>query len=141
VDRFLVDTNIIQGKSFFGKKLPTPLCFSVVVFTELMTACNDTKELKQYQKAWRDSVKENILIVPTENDWLEAARIQYLLAQDRKKYAGGKSPRRSARVKQEVALDCLIAVSCAREKITVLTSDGDFRAIGHYLKKLKIQDF
>ncbi len=121
--------------------MPTPLYFSAVVFGELMTACNDTKELKRYQKAWKDAREENFLIVPTENDWLEASRIQFLLAQERKKDAGGKSPRRTAKAKQELALDCLIAVSCSREGITVITGDGDFWAIRRYLKKLKLLKF
>ncbi len=79
--------------------------------------------------------------MPTESDWLEASRIQFLLAQERKKDAGGKSPRRTAKVKQELALDCLIAVSACRENITVVTNDSDFWAIKRYLKKLKLLKF
>ncbi len=75
--------------------------------------------------------------MPTESDWLEASRIQFLLAQERKKDAGGKSPRRTAKVKQELALDCLIAVSACRENIIVVTNDSDFWAIKRYLKKIK----
>lgn len=122
-------------------ELPTPLYFSAVVFNELMTACNDTKELKRYQKAWKDAREESLLIVPTSGDWLEASRIQFLPAQERKKDAGGKSPKRTAKVKQEIALDCLIAVSCARENITVVTNDNDFWAIRRFLKKLKLLKF
>lgn len=137
----MTDTNIIEGKAFSENELPTPLYFSSVVFSELMTACNDTKELKRYQKAWKDAREENFLVVPTESDWLEASRIQFYLAQERKKDAGGKSPRRTAKVKQELALDCLIAASCNRENITVVTNDGDFWAIRRYLKKLKLLKF
>lgn len=103
-----------------------------------MTACNDTKELKQYQKAWKLADESELLIVPTKEDWLKSSRIQFLLAQDRKKDAGGKSPRRSPKVKQELALDCLIAVSACRENITVITNDNDFWTIRQYLKKLKL---
>jgi predicted nucleic acid-binding protein len=103
-----------------------------------MTACNDPKELRQYQKAWKDALEEEILIVPTEEDWLNASRIQFFLAQERKQNAGGKSPKRTAKAKQELALDCLIAVSCCREKIIVVTNDNDYVAIQRYLKKLKI---
>ncbi len=141
MDKFLTDTNIIQSKAFSDKELPTPLYFSAVVFSELMTACNDTKELKRYQKAWKDAREENFLIVPTESDWFDASRIQFHLAQERKKDAGGFSVRRTAKVKQELALDCLIAVSCARENITVITNDNDFREIKRYLKKLKLLKF
>lgn len=141
MDKFLTDTNIIEGKAFSENELPAPLYFSSVVFSELMTACNDTKELKRYQKAWKDVSEENFLVVPTESDWLEASRIQFYLSQERKKDAGGKSPRRTAKVKQELALDCLIAVSCARENITVVTNDNDFWAIRRFLKKLKLLKF
>ena len=104
-----------------------------------MTACNYTKELRQYQKAWKDALAEGILLVPSEEDWLQASRIQFLLAQERKQNAGGKAPKRTAKVKQELALDCLIAVSCGREKITVVTNDNDYVAIQRYLKNLKIR--
>jgi len=138
---FLPDTNIIQSKDFSFEQLYKPLCFSVVVFSELMTACNDTKELKQYQKGWKDALADKILIVPTVDDWFEASRIQFLLAQERKKDAGGKSLKRPAKVKQELALDCLIAVSCSRDNITVITNDNDFWAIRRFLKKLKLLKF
>lgn len=139
--KFLPDTNIVQSKDFSFEQLYKPLYFSAVVLNELMTACNDTKELRQYQKGWKDALSDKILIVPTESDWLEASRIQFLLAQERKKDAGGKSPRRTAKVKQEIALDCLIAVSASRENVTVITNDGDFWEIGRYLKKLKLLKF
>ena len=106
-----------------------------------MTSCNDTKELKAYQKAWKENASDGFLIVPTESDWLEAGRIQFLLAQEGKKDAGGKSLKRTAKVKQELALDCLIAVSCSRENITVITNDNDCWAIRRYLKKLKLLKF
>lgn len=138
---FLPDTNIVQAKDFSFEKLYKPLCFSAVVFNELMTACNDRKELKQYQKGWKDALADKILIVPTIEDWFEAGRIQFLLAQERKKDAGGKSLKRPAKVKQELAMDCLIAVSCNRENITVVTNDNDFWAIRRYLKKLKLLKF
>lgn len=127
MSKFLPDTNILQAKS---ERLPKPLYFSSVVFCELMTACNDMKELRALQTAWKAADKGGRLIVPTEADWLEASRIQFLLAQERKKDAGGKSPRRPAKVKQAIALDCLIAVSASRENICVITNDGDFGKSG-----------
>ena len=139
--KFLPDTNIVQSKDFSFEQLYKPLYFSAAVLNELMTVCNDTKELKQYQKGWKDALSDKILIVPTIEDWFEAGRIQFLLAQERKKDAGGKSPKRTAKVKQEIALDCLIAVSACRENITVITNDGDFWEIGRYLKKLKLLKF
>jgi hypothetical protein len=77
--------------------------------------------------------------VPGIEDWLPATRILHLLAQDRKNKAGGKSPRRSPAVKQELAMDVLIAVSASRASVTVVTDDTDFAAIRYYHKKLKIK--
>ncbi len=121
--------------------MPQPLYVSSVVLSELMTACNDTKELRAYQFVWKTARENNRLVVPTESDWLEASRLQFFLSQERKKNAGGESPRRPAKIKQELALDCLIAVSACRENITVITNDNDFWAIRRYLKKLNLLKF
>ena len=140
MDKITFDTNAFES----DKPLLFPkakVYYSAIVFMELMTACSDTKELKQYQRAYNDARSESLLIAPNEQDIFDASRIQFFLAQDRKKDADGKSPKRTAKVKQELALDCLIAVSCCRENITVITNDGDFWAIGRYLKKLKLLKF
>ena len=136
--KFVADTNIIESVAYNPFRLPKSLCFSSVVFSELITACNDTKELRQYQTAWKEAREEKILIVPTEEDWLNASRIQFFLAQERKQNSGGKAPKRAAKVKQELAMDCLIATICSREKITVVTNDNDYVAIQRHLKNLKI---
>ncbi len=140
MDKITFDTNAFESNK--PLRFPNKQIFvSAIVLMELMTAGNDTKELKSYQKVWKDAKNNEILIVPNEQDIVDAGRIQFFLAQERKKDAGGKSPKRTAKVKQEIALDCMIAVSCARENITVITNDGDFREIGRYLKKLKLLKF
>ncbi len=106
---FLPDTNIIQAKDFSFEKLYKPLCFSAVVFNELMTACNDRKELKAYQKGWKDALADKILIVPTIEDWFEAGRIQFLLAQDKEKRRGRKIFEASSESKTRISFglfDC-----------------------------------
>ena len=140
MDKIAFDTNAFES----GKPLLFPntkVYYSAIVFMELMTACGDTKELKQYQRAYNDAKSESLLIVPNEQDIFDASRIQFHLAQERKKNAGGKSQKRTAKVKQELALDCLIAVSCSRAGLTVITNDNDFQAIERYLKKLKLLKF
>jgi hypothetical protein len=52
----------------------------------------------------------------------------------------GKSPRRTPTAKQELVMDVLIAISAAREGVTVVTDDSDFEAIRYYHKKLKIKN-
>ena len=134
--KLLFDTNVFESqiKPDLSK---VKIFASAIVFMELMTACSDTKELKQYQQAYKDAKDESILIAPNDDDILEAGRIQFLLAKDRKD-AKGNAPKRPSKIKQEIAMDCLIAVSACRESITILTNDGDYWKIRRYLKKLKL---
>lgn len=111
---------------------------SAVVLSERMTAANDEKEFRAYRTAWREHSEAGTLLVPTPEDWLAAGRVLFMLAQERKRMAGSKSPRRTAAAKQELALDVLIAMSARREKITVVTDDADFDAFRHYHKDLKL---
>ena len=136
--KFLTDTNIVEVKKFDEKHLPRPIYYSSVVLCELMTAGNDVKELKAYQILWETAKKDDLLIVPNEADWLNASRILFLLAQERKKQAGGKAPKRTSKAKQELAMDCLIAMSACREEVTVITNDNDFWEIKRFRKGLKL---
>ena len=114
---------------------------SAVVLSELMTAANDTKELKGYQESWKVAAENSLLLVPTEQDWQDASRILFLLAQERKQQAGGKAPKRAPVAKQEIALDCLLAISAHREGVIVITNDHDFGAIQRYCKMLQLQRY
>ena len=135
---YLLDTNIIGSKAFGGaRSLPSGQHLSCIVYAELMTAA-DPKEYRAYAETWKRAVKDDRLIVPQPDDWLAAARILHLLAQERKKNAGGKSPARTSAAKQELFADVLIAVSAARAGVVVVTDDGDFQAIKRLHKKLQI---
>ncbi len=135
---YLLDTNIIGGKAFgSARSLPGGQYLSSVVYAELMTAA-DPKEYRAYAETWKRAAQVDRLIVPDLNDWLTTARVLHLLAQERKKNAGGKSPTRTAAAKQELFADVLIAVSAARAGVVVVTDDGDFQAIKRLHKKLQI---
>ncbi len=133
---YLFDTNIVAERSLAA--LPQRAHVSAIVLTEMMAAA-DADEFKVYQITWQRQAKAGRLIVPVVDDWPLVARILHLLTQDRKKKAGGKSPRRTPTAKQELAMDVLIAVSAARAGVTVVTNDSDFEAIRYYYKKLKIK--
>lgn len=133
---YLFDTNIVAERSLGA--LPQRSHVSAVVLAELMAAA-DADEFKVYQVTWQRQAQAGKLIVPAAEDWPTVARLLHLLAQDRKKKAGGKSPRRAPTAKQELVMDVLIAVSAAREGVTVVTNDSDFEAIRYYHKKLKIK--
>lgn len=135
---YLLDTNIIGGKAFGStRSLPGGQHLSCIVYAELMTAA-DPKEYRAYAETWKRAATDDRLIVPHPNDWLAAARILHLLAQERKKNAGGKSPARTSAAKQEMFADVLIAVSATRAGVVVVTDDSDFQAIKRILKKLQI---
>lgn len=135
---YLLDTNIIGSKAF-GETLALPggQHFSGIVYAELMTAA-DPKEYRAYLETWKRAAKVHRLIVPNTDDWLAATRILHLLAQERKRNAGGKSPARTPAAKQELFADVLIAVSATRVGVTIVTNDADFQAIKGLHKKLQI---
>ena len=139
--KYVLDTNIIQSKAVAQGDLPSKVYASTVVLSELMTAANDTKELKAYQQWWKAAAKAGLLLVPTEQDWQDASRILFLLAQERKQQAGGKAPKRAPVAKQEIALDCLLAMSAHREGVIVITNDKDFGAIQRYRQGLQLQRY
>lgn len=123
--KYLFDTDIITGKVFDAVKLlPAGQHFSCVVYSEVMTAA-DPKPFRAYVETWKRAAEDDKLIVPHPDDWLPATRILHLLAQERKKKAGGKSPSRTPAAKQELFADVLIALSAARAGVTVVTNDGD----------------
>ena len=138
-DRYVFDTNVIQA--FTIEAAPGRLFVSSVVLAELITAANDDKEIRAYQRAWKLKEAAGELLLPTSADWLMASKILYWLAQARKKQAGGKSPKRPPAAKQELAMDALLAVTARREGVTVITNDHDFEAIRYYLKGLKLQKY
>ncbi|MDQ3134207.1 MAG: hypothetical protein M3Q76_05265, partial [Acidobacteriota bacterium] len=107
------------------------------VYTELMTAA-DPKEFRAYVETWKRAEKAGKLLVPHADDWLAATRILHLLAQERKRNAGGKSPARTLAAKQELFADVLIALSAARAGVVVVTNDADFQTIKRLHKKLHI---
>ncbi len=135
---YLLDTNIIGSKVFGdARTLPGGQHLSGVVYAELMTAA-DPKEYRAYVETWQRAAADGKLIVPDEDDWMGATRILHLLAQERKKNAGGKSPSRTSSAKQELFADVLIAVSATRVGVAVVTNDGDFQAIKRLHKKLNV---
>jgi predicted nucleic acid-binding protein len=137
--KYILDTNLIISRKFDPQNSPETTYYSSIVLFELMTACNDLKELRSYQAVWKITRRDGLLIVPTEEDWLTASRVSFALAQERKQQSGGKAPKLTAKAKQEIAMDCLLAVSAAREGITVLTNNRhDFDAIKRHLKRLTV---
>jgi predicted nucleic acid-binding protein len=140
--KFVLDTNLYISKRFTPNNLPETTYYSSVVLFELMTACNDLREFRAYQLVWNLAEKDGLLIVPNEKDWLRASRISFNLSQERKQQSGGKAPKLSSKVKQEILMDCLLAVSVAREGAVLLTlNHKDFDYIRRHCKNLQVQEY
>ena len=106
---------------------------SAVVLMELMAGANDRSYQKVYEQVFRHYQKNNLLIIPTYDDWFTTSKILYLLTQGRKRMQKGRIRPLPPGVSQHLALDVLIAVSARRWKAKVVTEIwADFKAIQRY---------
>ena len=71
--------------------------------------------------------------MPTDEDWLLASKILFLLTHARKRLHKGKLKQLPPGASQRLALDVLLAVSARRWKAQVVTENwSDFKAIQRY---------
>ena len=100
---------------------------------ELAAGAIDVSQRKVFEQLFLQYQKDKSLIVPTEDDWLIAAKILFLLTHARKRLHRGKLQRLASGASQRLALDVLIAVSARRWKAQVVTENWtDFKAIQRY---------
>ena len=140
--RYTCDTSVIIARKLYD--FPDNFCFTSVVLSELLSASKDETERKYYEALMQEYFDDNDLIIPTFEDWLMASKVLYWLARKRKKQAGGKSPKLKAGASQRMAFDALIAVSCKRADVTLITENwDDFKAIQYYcpVQLSKASDF
>ena len=71
---------------------------------ELMASGTDDSQRKGYEELFRGYQKENLLIIPNEDDWLMASKVLYWLTQGRRR-SGGKLRRLERGVSQRMALE------------------------------------
>ncbi|HEX6716390.1 MAG TPA: hypothetical protein VF088_04730 [Pyrinomonadaceae bacterium] len=131
---FTYDTSVfISRKITDFREMPRNFMLSAVVLMELTAAAHDDSYRKVYEQAFRQYQKDNLLIVPTEDDWLLASKILFLLAHARRWEQKGILKRLPPGASQRLALDTLIAVSARRWKAYVVTENWrDFKAIQRY---------
>ena len=130
---FTYDTSVIVSRKLSLHEMPRNFVMSAVVMMELMSSAADGSRRKSYERFFRQFQEDNLLIVPNVDDWLLAAKIMFLLTQDRKRAGKGKLKRLPPGASQRLALDVLIAVSARRWKAQVVTENwGDFKAIQRY---------
>ena len=106
---------------------------SGVVLLELTATARDDSQRKIYERMFRDYREDNSLIIPSEDDWLQACKVLYWLSQSRRRTHGGRLKRLHSGASQRMALDVLIAVSARRWRATVVTENwDDFKVIERY---------
>ena len=108
---FTYDTSVLVSRKLSLHEMPGNFVMSAVVMMELMSSAADSSRRKSYERSFRQCKGDNLLIVPTDDDWLLAAKIMFLLSEDRRREGRGKLKRLPPGASQRLALDVLIAVS------------------------------
>ncbi|HEX5883874.1 MAG TPA: hypothetical protein VFY67_04965 [Pyrinomonadaceae bacterium] len=129
---FTYDTSVIISRKVDLRDMPPTFLLSSVVLMELAAGAIDVSQRKVFEQLFLQYQKDKSLIVPTEDDWLIAAKILFLLTHARKRLQRGKLQRLASGASQRLALDVLI-VSARRWKAQVVTENWtDFKAIQRY---------
>src|SRR5436190_11830519 len=119
---FTYDTSVfISRKLTDFTSMPRGFLMSAVVLMELTASADDRSRRKFYEQTFRQQQKDNLLIVPNDEDWLLASKVLYLLTHVRRQK--GKFQRLPPGASQRLALDALIAVSARRWKAQVVTEN------------------
>jgi predicted nucleic acid-binding protein len=131
---FTYDTSVIISRKLTDFREMSPsFLLSAVVLMELSGSSRDESERKFYEGMFWQYRKNNLLIMPNEDDWLLASKILLLLTQARRRSQKGKLRQLPPGASQRLALDVLIAVSARRWKAQVVTENwADFKAIQRY---------
>ena len=131
---FTYDTSVCIARNLFDfKRMPQNFRLSAVVMLELMAGDPDESRQKFFREVFLRFEQENLIIVPTVDDWLFAAKVLHLLTRSRRRLQKGKLHRLPPGASQRLALDVLIAVSARRWKAQVVTENwADFKAIQRY---------
>ena len=133
---FTCDTSVIISRKL--EELPGRsgnFLMSGVVLMELTASARDDSQRKLYERLFRKYSEDNSLMIPNEEDWLQACKVLYWLTQSRRRGLGGKLKRLPAGASQRMALDVLIAVSARRWRATVVTENwNDFKLIERFTR-------
>jgi predicted nucleic acid-binding protein len=131
---FTYDTSVIVSRRIHNlHEMPKDFLLSAVVLMELTAGSADNSVRKTYERLSHQYRRDQLLIVPNDDDWLLAAKIMFLLAQARRTQGKGKLKRLPPGASQRLALDVLIAVSARRWKAQVVTENwADFKSIQRY---------
>lgn len=118
---FTYDTSVIISRKVDLRDMPPTFLLSSVVLMELAAGAIDVSQRKVFEQLFLQYQKDKSLIVPTEDDWLIAAKILFLLTHARKRLHRGKLQRLASGASQRLALDVLIR----RQRAQVESTSGD----------------
>ena len=131
---FTYDTSVIISRKLTDfREMPQDFMMSAVVLMELTAAAGDQSRRRYYERSFQQYKEDNLLIVPSYDDWLLTGKILYLLTHARRRSQRGKLRPLPPGASQRLALDVLIAVSARRRRAQVVTENwSDFKAIQRY---------
>ena len=133
MSRPVFDMNVlIEYKTSLTDYHLSKMALSSVVLYEL-TATTIDKSLWQQYTAWRKLYeKDKLFLVPTADDWWEAAKIVSRIRFGEKSASQGKTPKLADA--QKLQNDVLIARTAYAQKFYVVTSNlSDFQKIRQFL--------
>jgi predicted nucleic acid-binding protein len=138
---FTYDTSVIVARKIRDlREMPQDFLMSAVVLMELIASAADTSVRKTYEQLFHQYRRDKLLITPNDDDWLLAAKIMFLLTQERRRDGKGRLKRLPPGASQRLALDVLIAVSARRWRAQVVTENwADFKAIQRYCNATTIK--
>lgn len=124
------DTNIFIAHPAF--LFPARAHLSAIVLTELLGGAKDAARIKELD-SWRHfAIRYDRFLVPTAEDWWETGKALQRLSQGSKRENFGATPRISPAERNRLFNDVLLAVSCRRAGITLITDNlKDFERIGN----------
>lgn len=119
--------------SYHPARLPAKHLLSAVVVQELIAGAVDASQAKAWAATAREFDKEQRLLVPDTEDWIEGGRILNALLRGLKAKNRGRTPKLSHDQKQRIIRDVLIA-RCARRAGATLVTDNlkDFSMISRF---------
>lgn len=125
------DTCILIG--YHPTLIPARHLLSSVVVQELIAGAADASQAKTWAATAREFDKEQRLLTPDMEDWIEAGRILNALLRGLKSKNRGKTPKLSHDQKQRIIRDVLIARCVKRAGATLITDNlKDFQLIARF---------
>lgn len=119
--------------SYHPTLIPTKHLLSAVVVQELIAGAADASQAKTWAFTAREFDKEQRLLVPDTEDWIEAGRILNALLRGLKARNRGRIPKLPHNQKQRIIRDVLIARCVKRAGATLVTDNlKDFAMISRF---------